>query len=75
MSAHGGVKAINASNLLQVAMSGTADFLGMQWMGGVDCASRMSFTSGPNEGHDIIAADFGEKLAEGRNLIGIPVFG
>ncbi|MGM8225010.1 flavodoxin family protein [Cellvibrio sp. ARAG 10.3] len=75
VSTHTGVNAINASNILQLAMDSTAEFLGMQWLGGIDCSSKMPFTSGRNNGHEIIAADFGEKLAQGQNLLGAPVFG
>jgi multimeric flavodoxin WrbA len=74
VSTHTGVNAINASNLLQLAMDGTAEFLGMQWMGGIDCSSKLPFTSGRNSGHEKIASDFGEKLAQGQNLLGAPVF-
>ena len=75
VSTHTGVNAINASNILQLAMDSTAEFLGMQWLGGIECSSKMPFTTGRNAGHEIIAADFGEKLAQGQNLLGAPVFG
>lgn len=73
VSTHTGVNAINASNLLQLAMDNTAEFMGMQWLGGIDSSSRLPFTTGRNEGHEKIAADFGEKLAKGQNLLGMQV--
>ena len=73
VSTHTGVNAINASNLLQVSMDSTAEFLGMEWLGGIDCSSKLPFTSGRSEGHEKIAADFGRKLASGQNLLGAPV--
>lgn len=71
VSTHTGLHAINASNILQLAVDAMAEFLGMQWLGGIDAGSASGFTSGPNEGHTIIARDFGEKLARGESLIGI----
>ncbi len=71
VSTHSGVNQINSSNLLQMAMDNTANFLGMKWLGGVDGASKMEISSGMNEGHDIIAQDFGAKLARGESLIGM----
>lgn len=71
VSTHTGLNAMNASNILQLAVDAMAEFLGMQWLGGIDAGSNTGFTSGPNEGHTIIAKDFGVKLAKGENLIGL----
>lgn len=73
ISTHTGINAVNASNILQLAVDAMAEFLGMQWLGGVDAGAATGFTSGPNEGHAIIAKDFGAKLARGENLIGIKI--
>jgi len=71
VSTHSGINLINSSNLLQAAMEGTARFLGMHWMGGVDAPIQMPMTSGPGEGHFKLAEDFGGKLARGENLLGM----
>jgi multimeric flavodoxin WrbA len=70
VSTHSGLNVMNSSNFLQTALDGTARFLGMKWMGGVDAPIRMPMTSGPNDGHFKVAEDFGRKLARGENLIG-----
>ncbi|BCD97029.1 flavodoxin family protein [Marinagarivorans cellulosilyticus] len=75
VSTHSGMNQMNSSNVLQTAMDNTAVFLGMTWLGGIDGASKMEITSGMNEGHEIIAKDFGAKLARGENLLGMKVVG
>ncbi len=69
LSTHSGINLMNSSNILQSAMAGTAQFLGMIWMGGVDGRAHMKW-----EWDDEPSADearlFGKKLAQGINLIG-----
>jgi multimeric flavodoxin WrbA len=69
LSTHSGINVMNSSNILQSAMEGTARFLGMIWMGGVDGRSQMMW-----EWDDDPSAEqarlFGKKLAGGINLIG-----
>lgn len=75
ISTHSGVNVMNSSNYLQMAMSHTANFLGMNWLGAIDGGAKMDFTTGMNEGHHLIAQDFGEKLAKGKNLLGMDLMG
>ncbi len=69
-STHSGLNIMHSSAILQAAMEGTARFLGMHWLGGVDAPIQLPMSSGPNEGHFKLAEDLGAKLARGENLIG-----
>ena len=69
-STHSGLNTMHSSRGVQMAMEATAQFLGMVWLGGVDAPVQLPGSSGPNEGHFLLAEDFGAKLARGENLIG-----
>ena len=69
-STHSGLNTMHSSRGVQMAMEATAQFLGMHWLGGVDAPVQLPGSSGPNEGHFQLAADFGAKLGRGENLIG-----
>lgn len=69
-STHSGLNIMHSSRGVQMALEATAQFLGMHWMGGVDAPVQLPGTSGPNEGHFLLADDFGAKLGRGENLIG-----
>ncbi|OGX53383.1 MAG: hypothetical protein A2267_01655 [Omnitrophica WOR_2 bacterium RIFOXYA12_FULL_38_10] len=69
LSTHGGSHLMNGSDYLQLAMCATADFLGMTWMGAIDCRARMNDSW--DDGLSVEQARlFGEKLSTGVNLIG-----
>ncbi|MBU0468464.1 MAG: flavodoxin family protein [Candidatus Omnitrophica bacterium] len=69
LSTHGGSHLMNGSDYLQLAMCATADFLGMTWMGAVDCRAKMHAEW--DDGLSVEQAKlFGEKLSRGVNLIG-----
>ncbi|MEN8189339.1 MAG: NAD(P)H-dependent oxidoreductase [Thermodesulfobacteriota bacterium] len=70
VSTHSGLNTMHSSRGVQMAMEATARFLGMHWLGGVDAPVQLPGSSGPNEGHFLLADDFGGKLARGENLIG-----
>ena len=69
-STHSGLNIMHSSRCVQMALEGTAQFLGMRWLGGVDAPVQLPGSSGPNEGHFQLADDFGAKLGRGENLIG-----
>jgi multimeric flavodoxin WrbA len=69
-STHSGLNTMHSSRGVQMALEATAQFLGMKWLGGVDAPVQLPGSSGPNEGHFQMAADFGAKLGRGENLIG-----
>lgn len=71
LSTHSGVLLMNSSNLLQMAMKATAEFLGMTWMGGVDMRSQMPWPW-DDENALVESKRFGNSLAQGMNLIGQP---
>lgn len=69
LSTHGGTHLMNGSNYLQLAMCATSDFLGMIWMGAVDCRAKMHVEWDDDPSIEQ-ARLFGGKLGKGINLIG-----
>lgn len=72
LSTHSGINLMNSSNLLELAMMGTAQFMGMTWLGGVGGRAQMPW--GWDDEPSLAQGKlFGTKLAKGMNLIGQPV--
>jgi len=69
LSTHSGLNVMNSSDFLHLAMSTTATFLGMNWMGAVSGRAKMPW-GWDDELSVEQAKHFGKKLAQGINLIG-----
>ncbi len=72
LTTHSGINVQNAGNFLQLAMFGTAEFLGMVWMGGISGRAHMPWDWDDQASLEE-AKRFGAKLARGTNLIGQPL--
>lgn len=69
LSTHSGLNLMNSSNMLQLCMLATAQFLGMAWMGAAAGRAKMPW-DWDDEASLAEAKSFGKKLALGMNLIG-----
>lgn len=69
-TSHSGLGLMKSSAYLQLAMAGTAAFLGMKWLGAVETPGSLPGFDGPAEAHYELARLFGAKLALGKNEIG-----